>query len=133
MYMTEVKAINPNNVSQDSSKQTMRPVRNAAGFHGKVTGIGADKRHKNNVKGDDNRMKSYKSQIEKDKASDRGISSDDRKERARKNKENSAKKGIDSLLKDIRKESYHDEFHQYINDNYDDLYGQYLNMISDNT
>ena len=67
-----------------------------------AAGLGKDKRHKNNVKGDNNRMKSYKDQIAKDKANDRGISPEARKERARNNKENKAKAGIDSLLKDIR-------------------------------
>lgn len=101
MCMNEMKAINPNNVTQDSPKETMRPVRNAAGFHGKVTGIGADKRHKNNIKGDEARVKNYNQQIEKDKASDRGISKEDRKARARANKERSSSKKIDDLLKDI--------------------------------
>ena len=67
-----------------------------------AAGLGKDKRHKNNTKGDDNRMKIYKDQIAKDKAADRGISPEARRERARKNKENSAKRGIDDLLKDIR-------------------------------
>ena len=67
-----------------------------------AAGLGKDKRHKNNVQGDNNRMKTYKDQIAKDKASDRGISPEARKERARQNKENKAKAGIDSLLKDIR-------------------------------
>lgn len=67
-----------------------------------AAGLGKDKRHKNNVQGDNNRMKAYKDQIAKDKASDRGISPEARRERARQNKENKAKAGIDSLLKDIR-------------------------------
>ena len=67
-----------------------------------ATGAGANKRHKNNTKGDDNRMKTYKDQLSKDKVNERGISPEARKERARQNKDNTAKKGIDSLLKDIR-------------------------------
>ena len=47
-------------------------------------------------------QKDYKKQMAKDKASDRGISPEARRERARQNKENKAKAGIDSLLKDIR-------------------------------
>lgn len=65
-------------------------------------GLGRDKRHVNNPKGDDARIKTYKDQIKKDKEKDRGISSSDRKERARQNKENSSKAKLDDLLKDIR-------------------------------
>lgn len=65
-------------------------------------GIGADKRHKNNTKADDNRAKTYKNQLASDKASERGITPAQRKERARQNKENKAKAGIDNLLKDIK-------------------------------
>lgn len=56
-----------------------------------------------NYKGDKDKVsKRYKDIKMQDKAKDRGISSSDRKARAAQNKENSAKKGIDSLLKDIR-------------------------------
>lgn len=44
----------------------------------------------------------YQKQIAADKASSRGITPEQRRERARKNKETKAKAGIDALLKDIR-------------------------------
>ena len=56
-----------------------------------------------NYKGDKDKVaKRYKDVKRQDKANDRGISSSDRRARAAKNKENTAKAGIDSLLKDIR-------------------------------
>lgn len=45
---------------------------------------------------------SYKKQLAADKASAKGITPEQRRERARKNKETKAKAGIDALLKDIR-------------------------------
>ena len=67
------------------------------------TGAGAQKSTQNNPKADDKRASNYKKNLAKDKASERGISPEERKERARKNKEKKAKAGIDALLKDIRK------------------------------
>jgi hypothetical protein len=67
------------------------------------TGAGAQKSTQNNPKADDKRASDYKKNLAKDKASERGISPEERKERARKNKEKKAKAGIDALLKDIRK------------------------------
>ena len=46
---------------------------------------------------------SYKQQLAADKAAARGITPEQRRERARRNKEEKAKAGIDSLLKDIRR------------------------------
>lgn len=91
----------------DKSSDTVNSARAAQGSGrlGTFTparGIGSKKRHMNNTKGDDNRIKTYKDQIKKDKASDRGISDEDRKARARANKEKKAKSGIDDLLKSIR-------------------------------
>lgn len=56
-----------------------------------------------NYKGDKDKVaKKYKEVKKMDKARDRGISDEDRRARARQNKENKAKAGIDSILKDIR-------------------------------
>lgn len=66
------------------------------------TGAGAQKSTQNNPKADDKRASDYKKNLAKDKASDRGITPEQRRERARMNKEKKAKAGIDSLLKDIR-------------------------------
>ena len=44
----------------------------------------------------------YRSQLAADKAADKGITPEQRRERARQNKENTAKAKLDSLLKDIR-------------------------------
>jgi len=56
-----------------------------------------------NYKGDKDKVRdNYKKTLAQDKAKERGISPEARRERARKNKEDSAKKGIDNLLKDIR-------------------------------
>ncbi len=54
-------------------------------------------------KGDKDKVKSkYKKSLASDKAKERGITPEQRRERARNNKENKAKAGIDSLLKDIK-------------------------------
>jgi len=66
-------------------------------------GIGANKRHKNNAQGDENRIKNYKDQLKKDKAAERGIDPEARRERARNNKEKRAYNALDDVLKDIRK------------------------------
>ena len=63
----------------------------------KQHGLGRD--YKGNK---DKVQKDFKKNLVKDKTADRGISPEARRERARKNKENKAKAGIDSLLKDIR-------------------------------
>jgi hypothetical protein len=65
-------------------------------------GIGASKSTQNNPKADDKRISNYKDQLKKDKASEKGVTPEQRRERARKNKETKAKAGIDALLKDIR-------------------------------
>jgi len=44
----------------------------------------------------------YRSQLAADKAADKGITPEQRRERARQNKENKAKAKLDSLLKNIR-------------------------------
>ena len=62
------------------------------------TGAGAQKPSGSDKK----RASSYKDQLRKDREKERGISDSDRRERARTNKENKAKAGIDDLLKDIR-------------------------------
>lgn len=62
-----------------------------------VTGLGRG------YKGDKDKVAAnYKKVKAQDKAKDRGISSSDRKERARQNKDNSSKRKLDNLLKDIR-------------------------------
>jgi len=104
--LNEIKAVadvaDGNNI--EGRVPEKRPVQmGGQGFHGKVYGAGADKRHKNNVKGDDNRVKNYKDQVKKDKAADRGISDESRKERARANKDKAAYNKLDDLLKDVRK------------------------------
>jgi uncharacterized protein with WD repeat len=65
-------------------------------------GPGGDKRHKNNPSADDRRAKIQKDQAAKDRNASRGITPEERRERARQNKERKAKENIDSLLKDIR-------------------------------
>ena len=45
----------------------------------------------------------FRAQLAADKASEKGITPEQRRERARLNKEKKAKAGIDSLLKDIRR------------------------------
>jgi hypothetical protein len=67
-----------------------------------AAGLGKDKRHINNVEGDNARMKIYKDQIKKDKASDRGINNDDRKERARANKQKRINKEGEAFLNKLR-------------------------------
>ncbi len=66
-------------------------------------GAGAQKAVQNNPKADDKRANRQKAQAADDRNSSRGISPEERRERARQNKENKAKAGIDDLLKDIRK------------------------------
>jgi len=93
------------------SGDTMRGARVAQGGGrlGTFTparGIGAKKSIQNDTKADDKRIDKQKSQAKKDRDSANqdkyGISPEERRERARKNKELKAKSGIDSLLKDIR-------------------------------
>lgn len=47
--------------------------------------------------------KAYKSQMKKDKEAEHGIGNEDRKERARANKDKKAYSALDDVLKDIRK------------------------------
>ena len=57
--LNEIKAVNQGNVQRTAPKDALRPVRNAAGFHGKVYGLGKDKRYQNQPKKDDARIKNY--------------------------------------------------------------------------
>jgi len=102
----EIKALNQTGSPKENPGPEKRPVGVGAGFHGKVTGIGAKKSAVNDPKADDRRIANQKSQAKKDReaanADKYGISADDRKARARANKEKKAKAGIDSILKDIR-------------------------------
>ena len=72
------------------------------GWIGKQGGIGKDKKEKNNPKADDRRAARQAAQAKADRNADRDISPSARRERAKQNKENKAKAGIDDILKDIR-------------------------------
>lgn len=102
----EIKALNQTGATRENPGPEKRPVGVGAGFHGKVTGIGSKKSSQNDTKADDKRIAKQKLQAKKDRDEANkdkyGISSADRKARARANKEKKAKAGIDDLLKDIR-------------------------------
>ena len=92
-----------------------------SGFHGKAAGMGKDKSTKNDTKADDKRANKQKDQAKADR---RAAAMD------RRNDGTASQTKLDKVLKDVRNESYHDQFQQYINDNYNDLYNQYLHMIN---
>lgn len=92
-----------------------------SGFFGKAAGMGKDKSSKNNPKADDKRAQRQKDQAK----ADRRAAAMDRKRDG-----SAAPTKLDKVINDIRSESYHDEFQQYLNDNYDELYNQYLHMIN---
>ena len=102
----EIKVIRDGGAEQQAPKE-IRPVgMGGAGFHGKVGGLGKDKKAKNNPAEDDKRAAKQKAQAKKDRDAENkdkyGVSPSERRARAAKNKENKAKAGIDDLLKDIR-------------------------------
>ena len=103
--MIEMRAIGKagGGSADDGGKYGEKNQAIGGGWIGKQGGIGKDKKEKNNPKADDKRAARQAAQAKDDRNADRGISPSARKERARQNKENKAKAGIDDLLKDIRK------------------------------
>ena len=104
--MIEAKEQNAGKLGKDNLRKAQgahRPVGGGgAGFFGKAAGMGKDKAIKNHPSADDRRAQKQKKQAANDRNDERSVSPSERKERARNNKENKAKAGIDDLLKSIR-------------------------------
>ena len=102
--MIEMRAIGKagGGSADDGGKYGEKNQAVGGGWIGKQGGIGKDKKEKNNPKADDKRAARQKAQAASDRNDHRSVTPEERRKRAANNKENTAKKGIDNLLKDIR-------------------------------